>query len=186
MKFNRIFLQKIALALSIIVVLNMLFNYGLYTFYPSPKYDNFCGEEGRQYYGDKESCEAIGGEWMAYNQGAYPRPAKVVTREGSVIDEPTEYCDATASCGKLYNETRSLYNRNVFIALVSLGIVSVILGFFFVAVSAVSMGLIFGGLISVFIGNIRYWSDMNDYLRLVVLAIALAALIWIGYRKLKD
>jgi hypothetical protein len=65
-------------------------------------------------------------------------------------------------------------------------VISIILGFFLTAVSAVSSGLLFGGLISIFIGNIRYWSSMNEYLRIVVLAVALAALIWIGYRRLKD
>ena len=193
MKIDRYILQKVALTLSIIVVLNLLFNYAIYAFYTSPKYDDFCGEETRKYYDAKESCAAIGGEWVAYNQGpwpypgpGYPRPAKIMNQTGAEVSEPTEYCDAAASCRKEYEETRSFYNRNVFIMLVSLGAVSLIAGFFFVSVSAISYGLLFGGLLSIFIGNVRYWSDMDEYLRLVVLVVVLASLIWLGYRKLKD
>jgi len=179
MKTTKYTLQKIALALSIIVVLNLFFNYGIYTFYPSPEYDDFCAEETRKYYDNKEDCEAIGGEWMLY-EGA--RDIKPI----SEIEAPTSYCDAQATCREQYKATNSLYNRNAFVALVILGAVSVVLGFVSVAVSAVSAGFLFGGLLSFFIGTVRYWSDMNDYLRLVVLGIVLAVLIGIGYYKLKD
>ena len=186
MKISRYTLQKIALALSIVVVLNLFFNYGTYTFYPPPQYDDFCTEETRKYYDNKESCEAIGGEWAArdaYYRGDYPVPARII---GSEEEPPTEYCDTTATCRKQYDEANSLYNRNVFVVLVVLGTISLVLGFFLVAVSAVSAGFLFGGLLSLFIGTTRYWSDMNDYIRFIVLGIVLAILIWLGYRKLQD
>jgi len=183
---DRYTIQKVALTLSIVIVLNLLFNYAIFSVYTSPKYDDFCGKETRQYYDTKDSCESFGGEWVAYNRGPYPpRPVKI-TPDGEEFIEPTEYCDAAASCNKEYGEARNFYNRNVFIMLVSLGTVSFIAGFFFVAVPAVSSGLLFGGLLSMFVGNVRYWSDMNEYLRLIVLVVVLAALIWLGYRKLKD
>jgi len=176
--------RKIGLAVSIIIVLNLLFNYGIYTFYSSPKFDDFCRKETQKYYDNKESCEAIGGEWLAYNRGPYPRPVKIAPIEG--YEEPKEYCDAQASCRDEHREAQDLYNRNVFMALVSLGTVSLLAGFFFISVSTVSYGFIFGGLLSFFIGTTRYWSGMNDYLRLVVLIIVLSSLVWVGYRKLKD
>ncbi|MFY9458106.1 MAG: hypothetical protein WAP23_04280 [Candidatus Spechtbacterales bacterium] len=192
MKIDRYAFQKIALTLGIIIVLNLLFNYAIYAFYTSPKYDDFCTAETRKYYDSEKSCEAIGGEWVAYEQGPYgpygpyPRPVKAIAGTGEEITEPTEYCNASATCRKEYDEVHNLYNRNVFIVLVSLGAVSLIAGFFFVSVSAVSYGLLFGGLLSILIGNVRYWSGMNEYLRLVVLAVVLLSLIWIGYRKLKN
>lgn len=187
MKLDRYTLQKIALTLSIVIVLNLLLNYAIFAFYTSPDFEDFCGKETRQHYGTKDSCEAIGGEWVAYSQGPYPRAVKaIIPGTGEVIEDPENYCDTQASCRTQYDEARNFYNRNVFIMLVSLGAVSFIAGFFFVAVPAVSSGLLFGGLLSMFIGNIRYWSDMNEYLRIIVLAVVLAALIWLGYRKLKD
>lgn len=186
MSFNKYTLQKIALTLSIIIVLNLFFNYGIYTFYPSPKYDNFCTEETHKYYDKKESCEAIGGEWVAYQQGVYPKYIESTPQSNSETVKQTEYCDNEATCRKQYEGIVSLYNRNVFIVLVILGVISVALGFFLVSVSAVSSGFLFGGLISFFIGTIRFWSNMDDYIRLIVLGIVLATLIWLGYRKLKD
>jgi len=186
MKMDRYTIQKIALTLSLIIVLNLLFNYAIFAFYSSPKYDDFCGKETRQNYDNKDSCEAIGGEWVAYNQGRpYPKPIRVAP-SGEEYLESTEYCDTTKSCREQYDEDRNFYNRNVFIMLVSLGTVSFIAGFFLVAVPAISSGLLFGGLLSMFIGNVRYWSDMSEYLRLIVLVVVLASLIWLGYRKLKD
>ena len=185
MKVDRYTIQKIALTLSIAIVLNLLFNYAIFAVYSSPNYDDFCGKETRQNYDNKDSCEAIGGEWVAYNRGPYPRPIGVAP-DGKELIQPTEYCDTTKSCREQYREDSSFYNRNVFIMLVSLGTVSFIAGFFFVAVPAVSSGLLLGGLFSLFIGNIRYWSDMSEYLRLIVLVVVLASLIWLGYQKLKD
>ena len=186
MKLNRYTVQKIALTLSIFIVLNLLFNYAIFAFYTSPDYDDFCGKETRQYYDNKDSCEAIGGDGVAYEQGPYSRPMTSVNEFGEEFTKPTEYCNAEKSCREQYDEAMSFYNRNVFIVLVSLGMLSFIAGFFLIAVPAISSGLLFGGLFSIFIGNIRYWSDMSEYLRVVVLIVVLVGLIWLGYSRLKD
>lgn len=191
MKINLITLKKFALALSIVVVLNLFFNVGIAAFHREPKFDNFCGLESRQYYDSKESCEAVGGEWIGYAGRPFPGPARNAEPEPARIpklgvEEPREYCDAQATCRKEHQAAINLYSRNVFIALVVLGTISVALGIFFNAVSAISFGLLYGGLLSFLIGTSRYWSDMNEYLRFVILGIVLVALIWVGYRKLKD
>lgn len=185
-------LQKLALSLSIVLVLNLLFNVAVSVVYSSPQYDNFCREEHRKYYNSREACEAIGGEWGAYIDGPYyrgPIPAKIAPPPGgetSGVDEPKEYCNPSKTCAKEYDSAQSLYNRNVFIALVILGAASLILSIFAIKVTAVSSGLLFGGLLSIFIGTTRYWSSMDEYLRLIVLIITLTALIWVGYKKLRD
>ena len=46
-------------------------------------------------------------------------------------------------------------------------------------------GLMLGGLINIVEGVIRYWSQMNEYLRFIILGILLIVLIWISYKKLK-
>jgi len=187
-------LQKFALSLSIVIVLNLLFNAAIAAVYNSPKHEDFCRKEHRKYYDNKEACEQVGGEWGAYIDGPYyyrgPVPAKVAPvpagEEAGESEEPKEYCNPSKTCQEEYDNARNLYNRNVFIILVSLGAISVIASIFAVKVSAVSLGFLFGGLLSLFIGTTRYWSDMNDYLRLVVLIVVLSALVWMGYNKLKD
>lgn len=185
MKVNLLTLKKFALALSIVVVLNLFFNVGIAAFYHQPQYDDFCGLETRQYYETKEACEAIGGEWIGYaNGGPHPKVARPIVEPG--VQEPREYCDAQAACRKEHEAAINLYNRNVFVVLVVLGAISVALGIFFNAVAAISSGFLYGGLLSFLIGSIRYWSDMNEYIRFIILGIVLAALVWVGWKKLKD
>lgn len=183
MKVTRIILQKIALALGIIIVLNLFFNVGIAAFYKQPKYEDICGPETKKHYDTQEACEEMGGEWLAYNP--HEKPVRIVEGIG-VVDGEEEYCNAQATCSKEYDAAKNLYNRNVFIVLVLLGGVSVGAGILFSGVTAVSSGFLYGGLISFLIGSTRYWSDMNEYLRFGILGLVLAGLIWLGYRKLKD
>ena len=173
--------QKIALALSIIVVLNLVFNFGLSTFYKAPSIDNFCGKETRQIYTTQDSCEEVGGEWI----DTFPKNLQVVAPI-DIERQPKAYCNARAACSADYQDVRDFYNRNVFIVLVILGVLSIGAGFAAVAVKAVSTGFLFGGFLSILIASMRYWSGMNEYLRFVVLVTLLAALIFLGYKKLKD
>ena len=173
--------QKIALALTMIVVLNLVFNLGVATFYASPDINNFCGEETRQVYTTQNSCEEVGGEWIA----AFPNEPRLVRPGGETLKfEP--YCNARKACAEEFNGARDLYNRNVFIVLTILGLISIGAGFVATSVKAISSGLLFGGLLSIIIATMRYWSGMDEYVRFVVLLGALAVLVWIGYKKLKD
>ena len=182
MAVNRYTLQKIALSLSIVIILNLLFNHGIQTFYSAPKFEDFCKEEIFRTYDTKEACEAVGGKWRE----DFIRKPIIAPGQVAQVPEITGYCDIQANCSKQYQNTLNFYNRNVFITLVILGVVSMGNGFLTVAVSAVSSGFLFGGLLSIFIGTVRYWSGMADYLRLIVLVLALAFLVWLGYKRLKD
>jgi|TARA_B100001971_G_scaffold171205_1_gene163467 hypothetical protein len=50
---------------------------------------------------------------------------------------------------------------------------------------AVVNGLMFGGILNIFIGIARYWSDMDEYLRFIISGVVLIVLIYIAYKKLK-
>ena len=184
-KFN---FKKLILVLGIIIVLNLFFNYGVATFYKTPKFEDFCKPETlSEKYETKEKCESIGGLWTA-NQSVYPAekipPAPV--SEIRTLNQPTAWCDVQYTCRKDSENAMSIFNRNVFIVLVVAGVVSIIAGFLVGQSEAVALGLSFGGILSLIIGTIRYWSDMNDYLRFIILGIALAVLIWIGIKKFRD
>ncbi len=180
-------IKEIILALAIVVVLNLFFNYGVYTFYKPPQLDKFCPTElNQKAYGDKQSCEAVSGRWFENGAGPYydngPVP-RAITPAPKSDKEPAGWCDATAKCRESYDSIRSVYNRNVFVVLVILGLIALALGFLVIEVGAVANGFLGGGLLSLIIGTIRYWSDMNDYLRFIILGVALAMLIWLGYKK---
>ncbi len=180
--------KKIILVLGIIIVLNLFFNYGIKTFYNEPKYDNYCPQELQsKQYNTKEDCENVGGMWQERTNVTYeqdlsmPAPVPVPSKEAIA-----SWCDSQYTCRKDFESVYDLYKRNVFIIWVIVGVVSLILGFSIAASEAVSLGLSFGGLVSLIVGTIGYWSAMNDYLRFIILGIALAILVWIGIKKMRN
>ena len=179
---------KWALALGIIVVLNLFFNYSVHLLYKGPIFDNYCKQEQVTIQPKTQAeCIARQGAWT--ENVNYRRTESPVAKPLPVppsVGEPTGWCDLNFTCNKDFTEANRLYNRNAFIILVILGVVSMIAGFISVAAPAVSIGLSLGGVLSFIIGSVRYWSDMDDYLRVIILALALAILIWLGVKKLRE
>lgn len=166
--------KKFALALSLVVILNVFFNVAIETFYKSPAYDEYCPQtlysEARD---NKAVCEDAGGMWQA-NTG-YPKEAGV-----------TGYCDVTYACNKVFNDVNSVYSRNVFVILTVLGALTIVAALFTRIPNTVSSGLLYGGVLSLIIGTMRFWSEMDDYLRFIVTGVVLVVLVAIGIKKMKD
>jgi hypothetical protein len=197
--------KKIILALGIVISLNLFFNMGIDAFYRAPKYEDTCSNSYISYY-TKDSCEAAEGFWVPntvdYGYKGEVPAGKQVAPTAPITSQP---CDATGrtdciqdtgyhcdmsqyqnKCQAAFTATMNDYNRVVFIVLVILGVASLIGGFFFSKSGAVSLGLSFGGLTSLLIGTIRYWSSMEDFLRFAVSGVALVVLIWFGVKKFGD
>ena len=116
-----------------------------------------------------------------YEECYFPRPVPVDGQfEQPIKEEQTD----SKECRDRNNDLRSVYNRNAFIILVITGTVSLVFGLY-LGVSSVASGFLFGGILNLFIGVTRFWSDMDEYLRFIILGITLVVLIWIGYKKLK-
>lgn len=181
------FLQSAAIAVGIVIVFNLFVNFGVRTFYPAPKFEQYCAPElGTKAYESRTVCEAAHGLW--YETGAYPKGGPYPARPMIYPDQQPEmqgWCDIYHTCNQQFNTVQEMYNRNVFIILVIAGIIALILGSFIRSAAAVSSGFIFGGIVSLIVGSVRYWSNMHDYLRFIILGVALAALVIIGYMKLR-
>lgn len=191
MTFPFINLKKFGLGIAIIIVFNLFINYGIDTFYKSPKYDNFCKPETvRQTIASREKCEGVGGLWSenAYYKGAMKDGEQIATAPVPTgqINEPTGWCDAYFRCQKDFETVNNVYKRNAFVIWVIAGLAAIVVSFFLLAVEAVSTAFVFAGLVSLIVGTIGYWSAMQDYLRFVILGLVLAVLIYIGYKKLKE
>lgn len=152
--------KKLILVLGIIIVLNLFFNYGIKTFYNEPKYDDYC-------------------------QSEYLMRKPIPSEPAFELQQQIDY-EKQRECQEKYDKDNDFYKRNVFIVWIVAGVVSLVLGFSIAMSEAVSLGLSFGGLVSLIVGTLGYWSAMNDYLRFIILGIALAILVWIGIKKLKD
>lgn len=163
-------LKKSALALAIIIVMNVFFNVGVQTFYPMPEYGDFCmGYD--EYHETELACTEADGEWV-----------EDIGAEG----EDWSYCTDKDGCWDEYDEARDTYEGIAFIILTVLGIATLLIGLFVKMPSAVVMGLSYGGVLSIIIGTMRYWYYMDDILQFVVSGLGLFALILIGVKKLKD
>ena len=158
--------QKL-LALAIAIVLVSFIAISIDTFYKQP--ENNCYNEVRP---KILSCEFL------------PEPNKTTC----YIEQQNYYENQSIESQKCYDAFKPVentYRRNVFIILSILGVLSIVLGLFVKNVHALSFGLMLGGLISIVYGIIRYWAQMNEYLRFIILGVLLAILIWISYKKLK-
>ena len=189
-------LKKFGIGLAIIIVFNLFVNYGIHTFYKSPKYEDFCNPERlKQSLNTRESCEMIGGLWTE-NVGYETKRLYAPASESAPIEkpipvveiqnqQPSGWCDQDFSCRKDFEAVNDVYRRNVFIVWVIVGLVALVASFSFIAVQMLSTSFMFSGLLALLIGTIQYWSAMQDYLRFIILGIALSVLIYLAYKKLK-
>lgn len=178
-------LFKWILVIGIMLVANLFINYALDAFYPAPKYEAFCPQsQVNEAVLTKDACLTKGGQW---NEDTYPVDIKTQVAPipaGSVAVRG--YCNVNYTCQKNLDSAQKVYDRNVFIVLVVAGTLLLIGGVYASGAEAVALGFSFAGILSFIVGTMRYWSSMDDRLRVVVLGCALAALIWLGVKKFKD
>tara|TARA_Y100000310_G_scaffold344775_1_gene459420 strand:+ start:5305 stop:5763 length:459 start_codon:yes stop_codon:yes gene_type:complete len=147
-------LKTYGLSLAIIIVLTIFVNVGIATFYPQPDY---------------EDC-------------FFPR--SIIEKEDINDKEFEEKQKEAKECDDKNRDVRSFYNRNVFIILSIVGIITIGISLLLTNLPIVS-GLMYGGILNILMGIMRYWSNMNEYLRFIVSGIILIILIYIAYKKFK-
>ena len=167
-------LKKTILTIGIAIIFILFIAYAIEAFYPTPKYEDYCPQPERQIT-NQTACEQADGIWSNYPE------AKPIDQ---TQPQPTGYCDTYTKCSKTYQEILQPYNRNVFFISVILGLITVIIAAI-LKLESVSAGLLGGGVILIIYGTIRYWGEMSDVLRTVMLGIVLAILIWLGYKKIE-
>ena len=196
--------KHVLLAIAIAIVFVFFVGFGIATFYKSPKYENFCVQKEFKETFTKEKCEAQSGKWTSYDRGndrGMPKPivmenqllctkiveiGKNVTLNCETKEqlEQSGYCDADFYCRENFQKSLEKYNRNVFIVSTGIGIIILIVGFA-LGMASVSAGLMGGGVLTILYGVVRYWTDLPDYGRFIILGITLAILIWLGYKRIK-
>jgi hypothetical protein len=167
-------LAKWSLVAGIIIVLNMFFNYAISLVYEEPQFQSYVTQpQVVNQIETEESCVSIGGQW---NENIY--------RDQTMTKEmmPKGYCDPDYTKRMQYEEARKEYQRNVFMILVVLGIATLIGG---VATrnELLSIAFSWGGVLSLIIASMRYWSAADNIVKVLILAVALAGLIYMAIRK---
>ena len=182
-------IKETILGVSIAILFVLFVGFGIKAFYNEPKYEDFCNKmmypstpyPERIY---KETNAALCNQIEVKN---YELEQDCIGKKGEMIYAPDENGCRVAKecsfCNKEYMDTMNIYNRNVFIIAGIVGIIAIIAGAVLNLVS-VSSGLFGGGVMTVIYGTVRYWSELADWARFIILGIALGVLIWIGYKKL--
>jgi hypothetical protein len=161
--------KHIILAIAIAFIFVFFASYAIQSFYPAPEYDEYCEDKPTAIIQDRATCESEDGTWNSYD---------------SPKGDLDGYCDFYSKCQEEYEAVRDPYERNVFIVNVIIGILVLVLSFL-LSVEAVSSGFMFGGVIMLIYGTTRYWGNLSNVLRTIVLGLALGILVWVGYKKLK-
>ena len=169
---------KWSLIIGIVIVINLFFNYAISLIYNAPQYDEYCKQDQViQEVNNQEACVARGGQWDA---NYYGKPAVV----GEIL--PAGYCNLQFTCNNEFEAVRKVYERNVFVTLVILGI-ALVAGSFALSFNWIlSVSASMAGILSIIIASMRYWAEADNWLRVLILFIALCALIYFAVRKFKD
>lgn len=160
-------ITKLALALSIVIMMNLFFYAGLEVFNPRAEYEAFCPTEMWE---DQAVCEEYGGTWMV------EEPAK----------DGTGYCLENRDCWKLQVDANETVEELNFMILAGLGVLALIAGAVLSLPSAVSTGLMYGGVLSILIGWIRAAQYLDELAHFIISGIFLVVLIILGVKKMKD
>lgn len=172
---------KWSLVIGIVIVLNLFYNYSLSLVFSSPEYNNFCTSQQVNITPQTQNeCTAIGGAWTTYPNSVTP-PTKPVTIQQ--VTSPTGYCDPNFTCQKNYQSSQKVYDKNVFISLVALGVITFALALIFKGSEVLSIALSLGAVLDFVIASIRYWGSADNLIKVFILALALAILIYLALKK---
>lgn len=190
-------LRKYIVVLVITVLFAILVQSLIEAIYPEPQYDKFCRYYERvpkpvysPSYPVQGEKEKITHKCPEYNKPSEEQLKQCVDSEGMAeynYDEygcPTKYgCNY---CNKQLKDAQKKYSLVVFIVSAILGLIAIALGLILPTSKNllhewVGTGFMLGGVVTLFIGTIRYYADMYRVLRPIVIFIELLIVIYLIY-----
>lgn len=164
---------KISVVVAIIIISNMFLNYTASLVFNEPVNEAYKNTpQVVEPITSKEKCISVGGQWT---ENAFPNEKGKTEVQGS--------CYAEYSKQKAYDEAMKVFNRNVFVFLIIVGVLLIAISSF-VGVQLLSVSSAWSGILSLLIASIRYWSDADTWAKLVILGLALCLLIWVTIKKI--
>ena len=163
---------QVSIICAIVIVLNLFSNYVVSLVYKEPTYDMYIKptqvvEEVKS----KEKCISVGVQW---SENVYPSTKGETKVEG--------YCNTNYTNELNYQKARASYEKKVFITLIVFGVLLLVLaGFLSIAILSISFA--WGGVLSLIIASIRYWSMADSVFKVIILGLALVLLIWLAVKK---
>jgi len=167
--------KRVIISIGIAILFVMFVAYATETIYPSPRYENYCNQSkiAPIEYTNQTICEASNGTWIPQDIQCIKAPCV----QG--------YCDLYQRCQQEFQNAQEPYNRNVFFISLIIGIIVLIISFI-PSLEQISLGAMAGALLLIIYGTIRYWGVLSNIWKTIMIGFALAVLVWISYKKLKE
>lgn len=153
--YNLTKIKKLMLILSITIVFTIFFAYAAEVIFEPPEY----------------KCEI-------------PRVPKLEINDAT-RQEMNDYYQSEEyqKCDEDYRTKRDARDFKSFILLTIVSIIVIILSFVIAKKEVVSSGVLGGGIVLLVYNVMRHWGMLNKYIRLLILGVALAVLIYYSYKK---
>jgi hypothetical protein len=161
-------LKNIVIGIAIIILTIFVTFYGINTLFPSPEYEDFCGEPTREVIDNMQDCEVAGGKW---------NPSAIRPVESGVEG----FCDEDFTCRQELEDARKDRSRKVFFIALPLGIIIIAVGALVFGLEAVGAGLMGGGVGTLIYGSGAYWPYTENWVRFLLSLVGLVILIWLAY-----
>ena len=163
---------KISIIVAIVIVMNMFFNYGVSLIFKEPVMDSYIKPtQVLETILSKDKCISVGGQW-----------SENVNLNDKGKTQIEGYCNENYTNQLNYDNARKVYDRKVFVTLIILGVLSLISAGF-IGIQILSIAFAWSGVLSLFIASVRYWSEADNWAKVVILAVSLGILIWLAVKK---
>ncbi|HII71686.1 TPA: hypothetical protein HA265_02940 [Candidatus Woesearchaeota archaeon] len=151
--------------------------------FESPRYEDYCGR-GEMYDVPRPmmekpamNCTEPRQELMdkCYKSGGYPN--------WEFDENGCQVYKECNMCQKEMEDVRKYVNRYAFYLGAALSLVALVIGLF-LAIEFIGTGFMFGGIVGLFYSTVRYFSDMDKWVRVLVIFVELLVVLGITYLKL--
>lgn len=171
----------VALVVGLVIVINLFINYALSFIYKEPSYETYFSQpQVVKNYDNQADCVNNGGQWT---ENAKPDAYINGTKINENLD--SGYCNNEYTTRLSYDAQVKNYDLKVFITLMVLGILMMIFGITYSHV-VLSPAFTWAGVLSYIVASMRYWSSATSGVKVIILGLALAALIWVALKKFGD
>jgi hypothetical protein len=179
-------LKRGALIISIAAFFVLFVILGADLFIEQPKYEKYCPPGQNDYsplkYPTPLNCTAINPTSAEYaacaKSGGY-----IEYRYGSDGCPSESFCN---TCSVEMEKATKSYNLIIFMIAVVFGSAAIIFGVLGPeSIESIASGFLYGGLILLIYGTIRYADLSNKYVRFVTIVLELALVVWAAYVKIE-
>ncbi len=176
-------LKEVSLTFGIAVLFALLVGFTIDAFYTAPEYQDYCSENfyaKPMLYPNKDAnctynfddqfisnCTREKGT-VAYDYDKY----------GCQIIKGCDFCQVT------YEEANKKYNTNLLWITAIVGLIAIFVGMYApIYYDPIASGAIFGGILTLMYGTMRAFGNLSKIARVIILAVELGLLVWLGIRK---